>query len=96
MVKAFKYRIYPKKSQQSRLNRTLDECRWLYNHLLEQRKTEWEAHQHSLSCFEQQRTYTILKQERPSLRTAHSQVLQNVAVRIDLAFNGFLSSCQEW
>ncbi|HKZ39971.1 MAG TPA: RNA-guided endonuclease TnpB family protein [Candidatus Hodarchaeales archaeon] len=89
MVKAFKYRIYPKKSQQSRLNQTLDECRWLYNHLLEQRKTEWEAHQHSLSCFEQQRMYTTLKTERPSLRDAHSQVLQNVAVRIDLAFQAF-------
>ncbi|MBI1927247.1 IS200/IS605 family element transposase accessory protein TnpB [Candidatus Poribacteria bacterium] len=89
MVKAFKYRIYPKKFQQSILNQTLDECRWLYNHLLEQRKTEWEAHQHSLSCFEQQRAYTVLKQERPSLKTAHFQVLQNVAVRIDLAFKAF-------
>ncbi len=89
MIKAFKYRIYPKKSQQSRLNQTLDECRWLYNHLLEQRKTEWETHQHSISCFEQQRTYTILKTERPSLRDTHSQVLQNVAVRIDLAFQAF-------
>ncbi|MBI1925464.1 transposase [Candidatus Poribacteria bacterium] len=89
MVKNFKYRIYPKKSQQSRLNQTLEECRWLYNHLLQQRQTEWEEHKQSLSCFGQQRTYKALKQERPTLQTVHSQVLQNVAVRIDLAFKAF-------
>jgi len=30
-----------------------------------------------------------VKQERPSLTTVHSQVLQNVAVRIDLAMQAF-------
>ncbi|HLX39304.1 MAG TPA: transposase, partial [Ktedonobacteraceae bacterium] len=37
----------------------------------------------------QQATYPVLKQERPSLNTVHSQVLQNVAVRIDLAMQAF-------
>ncbi|MGZ3667488.1 MAG: hypothetical protein ACXVDA_23735 [Ktedonobacterales bacterium] len=31
----------------------------------------------------------MLKAERPSLAGVHSQVLQNVAVRIDLAFQAF-------
>jgi len=42
-----------------------------------------------LSCFGQQATYPLLKQQRPSLKDVHSQVLQNVAVRIDLAFQAF-------
>ena len=94
MIKAFKYRIYPKKSQQSQLRVQLDECRWLYNHLLEQRKTAWNERKESLSCFGQQRTYKQLKVDRPSLKQAHSHVLQNVAVRIDLAFQAFFRRCK--
>src|SRR5437763_10859816 len=47
-----------------------------------------------LSCYEQQSTYAILKQERPTLERVHSQVLQNVAVRIDLAFKAFFRRVQ--
>jgi putative transposase len=35
MRKMFQYRIDPTKKQVHRLNDTLEECRWLYNHLLE-------------------------------------------------------------
>src|SRR5207249_300093 len=59
------------------------------NHLLEQRKTAWEEQQESLGLYDQHATLPALKAERPSLATVHSQVLQNVAVRIDLAFQAF-------
>ncbi|HCF87138.1 MAG TPA: hypothetical protein DEV72_18285, partial [Ktedonobacter sp.] len=42
MLKTFKYRIFPTKKQLKNLETTLDECRWLYNHLLEMRKTAYE------------------------------------------------------
>ena len=42
--KSYKYRIYPTRKQQKAMETTLDECRWLYNHLLEERKTLWEEH----------------------------------------------------
>jgi putative transposase len=42
-----------------------------------------------LTLYGQQTTFPILKAERASLSTVHSQVLQNVAVRIDLAFKAF-------
>jgi len=89
MRKMFQYRIFPTKKQQTRLNEALHECRWLYNHLLEKRKRAYEQEGKGWSCYEQQSTYPMLKQERPSLNTVHSQVLQNVAVRIDLAFQAF-------
>src|SRR5712692_122444 len=89
MRKMFQYRIFPTKKQQTRLNEALHECRWLYNHLLEKRKSAYEQEGKGLSCYEQQSTYPMLKQERPSLNTVHSQVLQNVAVRLDLAFKAF-------
>ncbi len=61
------YRIFPTKKQETRLNETLHECRWLYNHLLEMRKKAYEQEGKSLSCYGQQATYPMLKQERPSL-----------------------------
>src|SRR5436305_2594098 len=89
MRKMFQFRIYPTKSQEKKLNETLHECRWLYNHLLEKRKEAYEQEGKSLSCYGQQATYPMLKTERPSLNKVHSQVLQNVAVRLDLAFQAF-------
>src|SRR5712691_2978361 len=94
MRKMFQYRIYPTRKQLHKLDETLDECRWLYNHLLEMRKHAYAQTGKGLSCYEQQSTYPILKQERPTLERAHSQVLQNVAVRIDLAFKAFFRRCK--
>lgn len=94
MIKTFQYRIYPTKKQLKALEATLEECRWLYNHLLEMRKNVWEQEGKGLTCYGQQATYPILKEQRPSLNTVHSQVLQNVAVRIDLAFKAFFRRCK--
>ena len=89
MIKNFQYRIYPTKKQLITLEATLEECRWLYNHLLENRKTAYEQEGKNLSCYGQQATYPMLKEQRPSLCTVHSQVLQNVAVRVDLGMKAF-------
>src|SRR5581483_6181961 len=89
MKKMFQYRIFPTKKQITALEAMLDECRWLYNHLLEKRKEVYEQTGKGLSCYQQQATYPILKAERPSLSSVHSQVLQNVAVRIDMAMQAF-------
>ena len=90
----FQYRLFPNTKQAHKLNETLEECRWLYNHLLEKRKETYEHTGHGLSCYQQQSTYPLLKEERPSLSNVHSQVLQNVAVRIDLAFKAFFRRCK--
>ncbi|HYA99099.1 MAG TPA: helix-turn-helix domain-containing protein, partial [Ktedonobacteraceae bacterium] len=89
MRKMFEYRIYPTKKQETKLNETLGECRWLYNHLLAARRDTYERMGKSLSLYQQHATYPMLKQKRPSLNIVHSQVLQNVAVRIDLAMKAF-------
>src|SRR6266700_4093481 len=89
MRKMFEYRIFPTKKQEGLLQETLNECRWLYNHLLEQRKAAYELESQRLSLYQQQAAFPVLKQERPSLATVHSQVLQQVAVRLDLAMKAF-------
>lgn len=85
----YKYRIYPTKHQVSLFNQTLDECRYLYNHFLEERKYLYEEYETSIGLYDQIKTLPVMKINRPSLADVHSQVLQNVAVRVDLAFKAF-------
>jgi Helix-turn-helix domain len=89
MRKTFKYRLYPNNEQRRLLEQQLDECRWLYNRLLEERKTAWDQRQQSVRLYDQHAMLSALKAERPALAGVQSQVLQTVAVRLDLAFQAF-------
>jgi putative transposase len=89
MRRTFQYRLYPTHKQETLLNQQFEECRWLYNHFLEHRKNSWEWYGAGLSLYDQIGTLPSLKQERTSLDAVYSQTLQNVAVRIDLAFKAF-------
>lgn len=71
------------------MSKTLDECRWFYNRLLEQRQRMWEDFGENVSLYDQHAYLLTLKSERPSLDLVHSQVLQNVCMRVDLAFKAF-------
>jgi putative transposase len=71
------------------MQHTLDACRWLYNHLLEERKQAWQEMETSVRLCDQVNCIPALKAERPSLAQVHSQVLQNVATRLDRAFAAF-------
>ena len=86
MVKTFKYRIYPTKKQTRLLNDQLNKCRWLYNQLVEERKISWQKEKKSLSYYTQATKIPKLKKEHPGLNSVYSQVLQNVAVRVDLTY----------
>ncbi len=66
----------------------LEECRWVYNQTLAAREF---AYEHSVKCglYDTQAMLPGWKEPRPSLKLVHSQVLQNVQVRVDLAFQAF-------
>jgi putative transposase len=83
------YRLYPTKKQLNALETTLEECRWLYNTTLAYRKEAWEQEQRTVSYYDSKARLPVLKAERPSLKKVHSQVLQNVTERVELAFQGF-------
>lgn len=89
MRQTYKYRFFPTKKQQTILKETLEECRWLYNHFLEERKDSWEKEKKSINYHTQAISIPKLKEQKPSLNFVYSQVLQNIAVRIDLAFKAF-------
>jgi putative transposase len=88
MRKAYKYRIYLTNGQRRILNMMLEECRWVYNHTLASRRDAYEQGV-SRSWYETKAMLPHWKETRPSLKLVHSQVLQNVTQRVDLAFQAF-------
>lgn len=89
MHKTHKYRIYPSKSQVRKLDAILAECCWLWNHFLHVRKNVWETEQKTLSWYDTNKMLPGLKCVRLSLKQVHSQTLQDVTKRLDLAYKAF-------
>jgi len=88
-MKTYKYRIYPSKAQETQLNRQLELCRWVYNKTLETRKNSYEQNGISLSYYDTKKMLPIWKADKPDLKQTHSMVLQDVTMRVELAFQAF-------
>jgi putative transposase len=94
MAKVFRYRLKPTKAQIAKLNEQLELCRWVYNETLAMRKNAYEQEERSVSYFESKRMLPIWKESKPELSTVHSQVLQDVILRVNLAFRAFFRRIQ--
>lgn len=88
-MKVFRYRLYPTKAQKKNLNQTLELCHWTFNETLALRKNAWESEQRNINYYDSKKMIPVWKKERPELKTVHSQVLQEVIKRVDLAFQAF-------
>jgi len=77
---SYSFRLYPTKTQESLFDETIETCRLLYNKLLSERKT------FPKSIFSQKREMTAIRKSDKYLHRVHSQVLQDVAFRLDKAF----------
>lgn len=89
MLKSFKYRIYPSAAQATQLEQQLELCRWLYNTILAERKVSFEQNNIRLGLYATQNMIPQWKADKPDLKRVHSQVLQNVNIRVDLAYQAF-------
>jgi len=76
------------------MQKSLDACRWVYNKALEIRRCAWQEHQESLSLYDTIKMLSEWKAEHPWLKQAHSQIVQNACVRVDLAFQAFFRRVQ--
>ena len=94
-MKTFKFRILPSKSQRTKLLQTLELCRWVFNETLATRKSAWESEKKSISLYDTNKLLTLWKQKKPELKQVHSQVLQNVQERVDLAFQSYFRRVRE-
>ncbi|MHB1907814.1 MAG: RNA-guided endonuclease InsQ/TnpB family protein [Nitrososphaerales archaeon] len=85
MITTYKFRLYPTKTQAKLMSETLETCRRLYNNLLADRI------QNQIRFYDQKKNIVVLKQNNKFLQAVHSQVLQDVCLRLDKAFQSFFA-----
>src|SRR5262249_11431015 len=68
---------------------SLSTCRQVYNSLLHWRTFAYETEGISVGYSQQCAALSVWKSEYPELKAVYSQVLQNVARRVSLAFDAF-------
>lgn len=74
---AYKYRIYPNQTEEKKLNKTLDLCRFTYNKLLEELNKQEKINRGVI-----QHKIVELKQEYPELQEVYSKTLQYECYRL--------------
>ena len=77
ILKSYKFRLYPNKKIEKKLEEQLEICRWLYNRLLEEvNKAREEGRK--ITQKDTQALIVKLKEENPELKKVYSKVLQMV------------------
>ena len=87
--KAYLFRLYPTKAQETALNTTLNTLRLVYNSLLNERKFLYETTGNGISQYGQEKHFAEWRKQFPELAGVHSHLLQNAALRVNLAYAGF-------
>ncbi|MFQ3614181.1 MAG: transposase [Cyanobacteriota bacterium] len=102
---AYQYRLQPTYEQRCQMSRWLEMLRHQYNYLLADRFDWWEMNRCPINAcplvasiaepreqpnyYSQKRSLVPLKGERPWYKEIHSQVLQDMVKRVNLAFERF-------
>lgn len=85
----YKFRIYPSKAQQTILWSHANKLNFLYNYFLNQRKTAYEKDKTTITRYDQQKELVVMKKSDVSLKEIHSQVLQQVPLRLSETYDSF-------
>lgn len=91
MKRAYKYRLYPTKTQTKVLIKSLHLCCNLYNVSLQHRRDVYKSVQRSVAYKEQANELPLIKTDFPEYDTIHSQILQDVLKRVEKSYKGFFS-----
>jgi putative transposase len=87
--KAYKYKLKPNSGQERLLDRTLMLCRQVYNAAIEERREAWRMRGITITYYQQKAELPGIKEALPEYDEANAQVLQDVVLRVDLAFQAF-------
>lgn len=89
MIKSFKFKLRPNKTQEKIFSEWLDTCRLVYNLTIEQKKYAWDTRQVNISKYEAYNQLPELKTEFKWIGNVHSDVLQQTIDRVFKAYYGF-------
>jgi putative transposase len=99
ITKAYKYELMSTKKQEAEFYRTVNTCKDLYNYFLEARRKAYEEGGWSLTYDDQQADIKILRAKEDELgeklRNVYEHVEQNVADRVDVAYQHFYRRIKE-
>lgn len=89
MEKAYKYRIYPNKTQQELIQKTFGCVRFVYNYYLDKRIKAYQENKTSLNYYDCCKDLTNLKKELEWLREPDKDSLQKSLKDLDEAYKKF-------
>lgn len=92
MEKAYKFRIYPDRQQETTILKTFGCVRFVYNHFLEDRISSYKERHESRSYFQQNRMLTALKHECQWLYEPDKDALQYALRNLNTAYSRFFNS----
>ncbi|HEX5155626.1 MAG TPA: transposase [Ktedonobacterales bacterium] len=87
--KSYKYKLRPTAEQAWLLERTLMLCRHVYNAAIGERREAWRMRGVSVSYYHQKAELPSIKEAMPEYSEVNAQVLQDVVLRVDRAFQAF-------
>ncbi|MHB1709760.1 MAG: helix-turn-helix domain-containing protein [Thermoplasmataceae archaeon] len=93
-IRTYRFRLYPSAEQQGLLMDQLNLCRELYNAMIQQRIYAYRSGKH-VNYNSQQDELPELKRAFPEYSNIHSLVVQDVARRLDKAFDNFFRRIRE-
>lgn len=90
MIRTFKYRLYPRRSELERLDFLLDQARSIYNAALEQRINVYKTTGKGVTYPEQWAHFRDIRRENPdTLGQLNATSIQQLLRRLDKAFRAF-------
>ena len=87
--KTYKYKLKPTPQQERTLERMLMLCRHVYNAAVGERREAWQKCGVSVGYYQQKAELPGIKKALPEYGEVNSQVLQNVVLRVECAFQAF-------
>ena len=89
--KAYRFRIYPNREQETLLSKHFGCARFVYNYFLNRRTTQYKETGKSSNYNKQASELTALKKEEPTewLKEVNSQTLQASLKNLDSSFQKF-------
>ena len=94
MERAYKFRIYPNKTQEILLQKTFGCVRFVYNYFLYRRIKAYKEDKKTISYNECSKELTQLKSEKEWLKEPDKSSLQNALKHLDAAYKNFFSKLE--
>jgi putative transposase len=92
--KTYKFKLKPTAEQERMLDRTLMLCRHVYNAAVGERREAWRMCGVTVTYYHQKAELPGIKEAMPEYAEVNSQVLQDVVLRVDRAFQAFYRRVQ--